>query len=58
MKLRDIGCLANVVKGKARGDERKIFEMSMDNNCYTSTSTTAAEPTTLEAEAEPEEEGA
>jgi len=51
-KLREIGCLANIEKGKIKGEERKSFDLSMDNNCYTSTST-VAEPT-----AEDESEGA
>jgi Tfp pilus assembly PilM family ATPase len=52
-KLKDIGCIANIERGKVRGEDRKLFEMSMDNNCYTQSST-VAEP----AAEEPEGEGA
>lgn len=62
-KLKDLGCLANIERGKSRGEDRKIFEMSMDNNCYASTPTAeataepaaepAAEPTDTAEPAEP-----
>ncbi|HET6582443.1 MAG TPA: hypothetical protein VFG69_03325, partial [Nannocystaceae bacterium] len=54
-KLKDLGCLANIERGKSRGEDRKIFEMSMDNNCYTYTPTAdaAAEPAGDPADAEP-----
>jgi hypothetical protein len=33
-RLKDIACLSNIEKSKAKGDDRKVFEMTMDNNCY------------------------
>ncbi len=33
-KLAGLGCISNVSKGKVRGEERKTFQMEMDNNCY------------------------
>lgn len=35
-RLKDIACLSNIEKSKAKGgaNERKVFEMSVDNNCY------------------------
>lgn len=43
-RLRDIACLSNIEKSKARGDaDRKVFEMSMDNNCYYASSFSSAE---------------
>jgi type IV pilus assembly protein PilM len=33
-RLRDIACLSNIDKSKVKGDERKLFEIGMDNNCY------------------------
>ncbi len=34
-RLRDIACLSNIEKSKAKeGNDRKLFEMNMDNNCY------------------------
>jgi type IV pilus assembly protein PilM len=54
-KLKDTGCLSNIERGRVRGEDRKQFEMTMDNNCYSSSGTSAAaEP----APAEAEEEGA
>jgi type IV pilus assembly protein PilM len=54
-KLRDIACLSNIEKGKAKGEERKVFDMVLDNNCYyassigTGTEAPAEEePTTVE----------
>lgn len=34
LKLAQLGCITNILPGKVRGDARKTFEMSMDNNCY------------------------
>ena len=34
MKLAALGCISNVSKGKVRGEERKTFQMEMDNKCY------------------------
>ena len=34
MKLAGLGCISNVSKGKVRGEERKTFQMEMDNKCY------------------------
>ncbi|MEM7152304.1 MAG: pilus assembly protein PilM [Myxococcota bacterium] len=33
-KLKQHSCISNIQNGKVRGNERKNFEMSMDNNCY------------------------
>ncbi len=43
LKLQALGCLTNIQKGKIRDqNDRKTFEMSMDNTCYTSTGTIAS----------------
>jgi hypothetical protein len=64
-KLRDIACISNIEKGKAKGDERKSFDMVMDNNCYYASSIgtgteqpAAAEEEPAEHAAEPGSEGA
>jgi len=33
-RLKDIACISSIEKSKVKGDDRKVFEMSMDNNCY------------------------
>jgi hypothetical protein len=33
-KLAGLGCISNVSKGKVRGEERKTFQMEMDNKCF------------------------
>lgn len=38
MKLQEKGCLQNVQKGKVRDqNDRKVFEMNVDNTCYMGT---------------------
>ncbi|HWB79303.1 MAG TPA: pilus assembly protein PilM [Nannocystaceae bacterium] len=55
-KLRDIACLSNIEKGKAKGDERKTFDMVMDNNCYYASSIGTAESNTASESPSPSEE--
>ncbi len=39
VKLEELGCIKNIQKGKVTDrDGKKVFEMSMDNGCYRSTS--------------------
>jgi Tfp pilus assembly PilM family ATPase len=33
-RLQQIGCLSNIQNGKVKGDARKSFDMTMDNQCY------------------------
>lgn len=33
-KLKQNTCITNITNGKVRGEGRKTFDMSMDNNCY------------------------
>jgi type IV pilus assembly protein PilM len=33
-RLAQIGCISNIQNGKVKGDARKSFEMTMDNQCY------------------------
>lgn len=47
-RLRDIACLSNIDKSKVKGDERKLFEIGMDNNCYYASSLGSGEETESE----------
>jgi type IV pilus assembly protein PilM len=42
-RLKDISCFANIEKSKVKGDDRKVFEMSIDNNCYYASSLSSNE---------------
>lgn len=33
-ELAKLGCFSNISKGKVRGEERRTFQMEMDNKCY------------------------
>jgi Tfp pilus assembly PilM family ATPase len=33
-RLQRIGCISNIQNGKVKGDARKSFDMTMDNQCY------------------------
>ncbi|MCA9708194.1 MAG: pilus assembly protein PilM [Myxococcales bacterium] len=44
-KIKQTTCITNIQNGKVRGDDRKTFEMTMDNGCY------YAQPEEEEAEA-------
>ncbi|MBC8068063.1 MAG: hypothetical protein IAG13_07000, partial [Deltaproteobacteria bacterium] len=58
-KLRDIACLSNIEKGKAKGEARKVFDMVMDNNCYYASSIgTGTESPAAEGPSETDDEPA
>ncbi|MBX7079154.1 MAG: pilus assembly protein PilM [Nannocystaceae bacterium] len=52
-RLKDIACLSNIEKGKVKGEDRKTFDMSMDNNCYFASSLGSGE-----SESSAEDDGA
>lgn len=56
-RLKDIACLSAIEKGKARGEARKIFEMSMDNNCFYASALAGGSETSSSGTGEDEEGG-
>ncbi|MGH1343441.1 MAG: pilus assembly protein PilM [Nannocystales bacterium] len=53
-KLAGLGCISNVSKGKVRGEERKTFQMEMDNKCFFKKAAEDDEAELEEETAEPE----
>ncbi len=56
-RLRDIACISNIEKSKVRGDDRKLFDMSMDNNCYYASSFGTGDETESAGPTSPSGEG-